>query len=280
MKAVSIISPSDREVKEICRFINSKLGFKYDVKKKYLITSRLNRRLMQLGFNNYRQYLDLLQNHSEEHGVLFELLTTNTTSFFRERTQFDFLNAILLPQIKAQAREKNEELRRWSAGCSSGEEAYSIAVSCLESLGWKWDIKVLATDINSAKLKTGMEGKYSGEQLKTIPSEWRRKYFLPFKEEKEIYRVIPELRQRVFFRRINLLEHHFLPDKIRLHLIFCRNVFIYLNTKTKQELLGLFYHRLYPGGHVFLGHSESINTTADSRWFALGNCIYQKKVEQ
>lgn len=276
MEILAIIPPSDREVEEICRLINTGLGFKYNINKKYLITSRLNRRLMQLKLKNYREYLEYLRAHPEEQEILFELLTTNITSFFREPKQFLYLQTRILPELKKNMKNRLI-LRCWSAGCSSGEEAYSIAISCLENLGPGWDVKVLASDINAVRLKIGAEGKYPAEQLKTVPPEWLRKYFVALKEEKGFYRVKPGLRQKVFFRQMNLLDDGSLPLSIRFSLIFCRNVFIYLNDQAKQELLNIFYRRLNPGGHLFLGHSESINTAADNRWLLLGNSIYQKK---
>lgn len=271
-----ITSPSDREVEEICRLINTNLGFKYNISKKYLITSRLNRRLVQLKLESYQEYLEYLRTHPEEQGILFELLTTNITSFFREPKQFAYLQTRLLPKLKKE-RKNGAKLRCWSAGCSSGEEAYSIAISCLETLGATWDVRVLASDINTARLKIGAEGKYPAEQLKTVPPELLRKYFLALTEEKGFYRVTPELRKKVFFRLMNLLDDQSLPPFIRFSIIFCRNVFIYLNDQAKQKLLDIFYRRLNPGGHLFLGHSESINTSMDRRWLPLGNSIYHKK---
>lgn|SRR5690554_6557972 len=282
MEKGSFIPPSDKEVEEICRLINSNLGFKYSIDKKYLITSRLNRRLLQLNLDNYRQYLEHLRVHPEEKSILFELLTTNITSFFREPKQFTYLKTRLLPELnKAKVENSRAKLRCWSAGCSSGEEAYSVAISCLENPGAKWDVRVLASDINAAQLKTGAEGKYHAEQVKAVPPEWLEKYFIFLNEEEgDFYRVIPGLRQRVFFRQMNLLDDQSLPSHLRFSIIFCRNVIIYLNNRARQKLLNIFYRRLEPGGHLFLGHSEFIDTVADTHWFALGNCIYQKKADR
>ena len=277
MKTLAPIPPSDREVEEIIRLVNTGLGFKYNISKKHLIISRLNRRLIQLKLGNYREYLEYLHAHPQEQDTLFELITTNITSFFREPKQFEYLQTRLLPELK-ENKKTGTKLRCWSAGCSSGEEPYSIAISCLETLGPGWDVKVLASDINTIRLKMGTEGKYHTEQLKTVPPTRLRKYFHPLKDEaKELNRVTPGLRQKIFFRQMNLLDDSSLPPFIRFSFIFCRNVFIYLNDQAKEELLAIFYRRLNPGGHLFLGHSESINTAVDNRWLLLGNSINQKK---
>lgn len=265
--------PTDREINEICRIINSNLGFNYSSQKRYLIESRLAKRLTELNFN-YRQYLEFLQREPAEQSILYDLLTTNVTSFFREPEQFEFLRKSLLPQIKA--TKKNRRLRCWSAGCSSGEEAYSLAITCLESLDTNWDIKILATDISFDKLQKASSGLYSKEQVAVIPAVWRSKYFQADDEEKAL-RVVPELREKVFFRRANLLANQDLPASIRLDIIFCRNVFIYLSKESRQKILTNFFRRLTDNGYLFLGHSESINLSADLRWDTYGNSIYLKR---
>ncbi|NLW58909.1 MAG: protein-glutamate O-methyltransferase CheR [Firmicutes bacterium] len=271
----SVIPPTDQEIEEICRIINQTLGFNYTAQKKYLIESRLNKRLLQLGIDNYQTYLARLRQDAQERDILCELLTTNVTSFFREPVQFKYLAGTLLPRFSAE-KKGPKKIRCWSAGSSSGEEAYSIAITCRETLGENWDIKVLATDISVEQLKIGSLGSFPREKLASVPARWRMKYFHPDQTLDGYFRVIPELRRDVLFRVANLLDENSLPPHIRMDIIFCRNVFIYLSKAARTQILNHFHDRLHTGGYLFLGHSESIDTTADRRWLSLGKSIYKK----
>ncbi|HEY8345296.1 MAG TPA: protein-glutamate O-methyltransferase CheR [Bacillota bacterium] len=282
-----IAPPTDRELQQICEIINTNLGFNYTAEKRYLIVSRLNKRLTQLGITNYGDYLNLLKEKPLEERILYEYLTTNVTSFFREPAQFEYLSSTLLPKITAAKKEK--KIRCWSAGCSSGEEAYSLAIILTEALGAAWDIKVLATDINSEKLQVGMAGEYTEEAVSNIPLKWRDKYFTPqVVAGNKRYRVTPALRQKVVFRLMNLLSTEDLPPHIRVDLIFCRNVFIYLNAEARQKVLTHFHRRLRNGGYLFLGHSEAINVPANAGssvanpnlWLHQGKSIYCKGIDE
>lgn len=287
-----ITPPTDKELQQICEIINANLGFNYNAQKRYLIESRLNKRLTQLGINTYGDYLNLLKEEPLEESILYEYLTTNVTSFFREPAQFDYLSSTLLPKIIAAKKEK--KIRCWSAGCSSGEEAYSLAIILTETLGAAWDIKVLATDINGEKLQVGMAGEYTEEAVSNIPLKWRDKYFMPqVVDGNKRYRVVPALRNKVVFRLMNLLSTEDLPPHIRVDLIFCRNVFIYLNSEARQKVLNHFHRRLRNGGYLFLGHSETINvpTKADTTnagtliadtnlWLHQGKSIYCKGIDE
>lgn len=276
MIKTAILPPTEQEVQEICRIINTNLGFNYTSQKKYLIESRLNKRLLQLGLDDYQKYLALLQEDPLERDILFELLTTNVTYFFRESAQFDYLAGTVLPRLAGEKKGR-KRLRCWSAGCSSGEEAYSIAITCLETLGPEWDVKVLATDISAERLQIGSEGFFQAAEMDSIPEKWRRKYFVPHDPEDGCFRVLPELRSRVVFRMANLLDEASLPGEVRLDIIFCRNVFIYLSKESRGRILNHFHLRLNSGGYLFLGHSESINTSSDTRWFSEGKSIYRKR---
>ncbi|HHW12237.1 MAG TPA: protein-glutamate O-methyltransferase CheR [Firmicutes bacterium] len=272
----SVLPPTDQEIKKICGIINETLGFNYTAQKKYLIENRLNKRLLQLGFDNYRSYLDLLQQDPEERNILCELLTTNVTSFFREPVQFEYLAGTVLPRFSAE-KKGPKKIRCWSAGSSSGEEAYSIAITCHETLGQSWDIKVLATDVSVEQLKIGSLGSFPREKLASVPAHWRVKYFRPDKANPDHFCVVPELRRDVLFRAANLLDVNSLPSHIRMDIIFCRNVFIYLSKEARAQILNHFYFRLNDGGYLFLGHSESIDTASDQRWLSLGKSIYKKR---
>ncbi|NLY91268.1 MAG: protein-glutamate O-methyltransferase CheR [Firmicutes bacterium] len=272
----SIPPPTEQQIQEICRIINETLGFKYTSQKKYLIENRLNKHLLQLGLDNYQAYLTLLQQNPLERDILCELLTTNVTYFFREQAQFEYLAKTLLPTLAHEKKER-DKIRCWSAGCSSGEEAYSIAITCREVLGTKWDIKVLATDISTKHLYIGRKGIFPAETGKSVPNKWRLKYFRSCEAGNQYFQVRPELRRDVIFRLANLLDVNSLPSNIRVDFIFCRNVFIYLSNEARAQALDHFYQRLNNGGHLFLGHSETINTVQDQRWVPLGKSIYRKR---
>lgn len=276
----AITPPTDRELEQICEIINAHLGFNYNAQKRYLIESRLNKRLLQLGLSNYRDYLNRIKEEPLEQSILYEHLTTNVTSFFRETAQFDYLSSTVLPKIKTTKKEK--KIRCWSAGCSSGEEAYSLAITLTEALDSTWDIKVLATDINSEKLKVGMAGEYTKEAMASIPKKWREKYFKPpAAAGSERYSVVPDLREKVVFRLTNLLSEEDLPPTIRVDLIFCRNVFIYMSEEARQRVLNHFHRRLLRGGYLFLGHSEAINSASGyaNLWLPQGKSIYVKRID-
>jgi chemotaxis methyl-accepting protein methylase len=267
---------SDREIRLICDFLNEQLGFTYNIHKKYLITTRLNKRLNKLGLHNYQSYLNLIKNDIRELNIFFDLLTTNVTSFFREDSQLQILRHELLPTLINLGAGANR-LRCWSAGCSSGEEAYTLAIILKETLGMDWDIKVLASDVSVRKLEEGMAGVYSAEKLQDIPAHLRYKYFSVVNTNKEFFKVKPQLRRAVVFRKININQDFEIPSRIQFDLIACRNVFIYLADEVRKKVLEGFYHYLKDGGFLMVGQSEPINLTSSSQWGVLKNCIYQKK---
>jgi chemotaxis protein methyltransferase CheR len=266
---------NDQEIELICEFLNERLGFTYGIQKKYLVTARLNKRLTELNLYSLQSYLTLIKNDDKELNHFFDLLTTNVTSFFREDSQFQILQDELLPSIIKSAAGTNQ-LRCWSAGCSSGEEAYTLAIVLREVLGDNWDIKVLASDISVRKLEEGMAGVYSEDRLKDIPAYLRHKYFLASLMNKGHFKVTPQLRKQVIFRKINLNQNFEVPLHIKFDLIFCRNVFIYLANDARARALAGFYNYLKKDGYLMVGQSEPLNTNSDSKWVSVKNCIYQK----
>lgn len=266
---------SDYEIEQICRLINQRLGFNYTVQKKYLVQSRLNKRLIELNLSSYQAYLDLLAKDPSEFSRLVSLVTTNVTSFFRESYQFQILRQELLPELIAN-NQKVKKVRCWSAGCSSGEEAYTLAIVMNEALGESWDLRVLASDVSIVKLQEGMAGEYHQERIAGIPKELREKYFTQGEKNPNFYKVKPKLREQINFQKINLIERMEIPDSIRFDLILCRNVFIYLARPAQEKVVQGFYHFLKRGGYLFLGLSESLSF-ADPRWIPCKRSIYRKK---
>jgi chemotaxis protein methyltransferase CheR len=268
----------DRIINQICRLLNQTLGFYYGTQKKYLICTRLNKRLNELNIDNYTDYLKILEKDSVELNRFYDLLTTNVTNFFREADQFEILKQKLLPELM-ERHLKERKISCWSAGCSSGEEAYTLAIVLSEALHPGWEFRVLASDISIQKLHEGMAGIYPLEKLQILQGNLIQKYFQKIPGRSMELQVKPELRRRVVFRRINLNEEFHIPNHIKFDVIFCRNVFIYLSSDTRARIIDGFYSCLTDGGYLFMGHSEAINTYADSRWESKKDCVY-KKVER
>ena len=237
--------------------------------------SRLARRLRTLGlvdFSAYRQYLE--KNQETESIELVNAVTTNLTSFFRESHHFDYLRDTLIP---GKIRRNDFRLRIWSAGCSTGEEAYTIAITLFEAIPdpTKWDIKILATDIDSNVLKTGCSGIYDEARVSDLDSALLRRYFKKgIGSNTGKVKVNPILTECIQFKQLNLL--HDWPINEKMDIIFCRNVVIYFDKETKTKLVDRFADQLVDKGTLFMGHSESLYKSTD-RFELLGESIYQRQ---
>ena len=265
----------DRVINEICSLLNQRLGFSYGTEKKYLICSRLDKRLKELNVDNYNIYLKLLQDDPSELSRFYDLVTTNVTSFYREADHFEQLRRTILPEL-ARNHLHDRKISCWSAGCSSGEEAYTLAIVLSEALSPDWDIRVLASDISIHQLQEGMAGIYPIERLKNLGDYGLQKNFQKIPGQSTELQVRPELRRKVVFRRMNLNEEFQIPTNIQFDVIFCRNVFIYLANDSRAKILNRFYSYLVNGGYLFMGHSEAINIFNDPHWRSFKDCIYQK----
>lgn len=256
-----------------CKYINSLMGFAFTPEKKYLIFSRLEKRLDELGAKSYKEYQKILENEPGEIDLLYNMLTTNVTSFFRESKQLDMIKLIV--QNVCNKFENKKTIRCWSAGCSSGEEAYTLAMIFDESLRKGWDYKILASDINSEKLQEGMKGVYSLQRILDVPKHLRLKYFR-YHQDKDLYEINPGIRNKIVFRKINLNDNFFIPSHIGFDFIFCRNVFIYFGASTRKKVINHFHHLLNDGGYLVFGACENLNISSDSRWKLIKSSIYQK----
>jgi len=228
--------------------------------KKELVKARLARRLRKLGLRDFREYMAYLADDTTggELTAMLNALTTNLTRFYREAKHFDYLRSTVLPAFR-RANAGARRIRIWSAGCSSGEEAYSIAMCLCEETpdSERWDAKVLATDLATDMLAGAREGVYVPARLKELPPRLLAKYLVPVKTESERrYRVVDPVRRLVSFARLNLVDPW--PMKGPFHVIFCRNVMIYFDKPTQGELVDRFWEILSPGGTLFIGHSESL----------------------
>jgi chemotaxis protein methyltransferase CheR len=254
---------TDRELKQFSEFIYTELGIKITPAKKTMLQARLQRRLRTLSIKSYAQYLDYLQSLKGlevELPQMVDAVTTNTTSFFREPRHFEFLTQTILPQW--QKRRPGRTFSVWNAGCSSGEEPYSTAMTLMDYHERVSPLRfsILATDISTDILRKAARAVYEEERVTTIPVEFRRKYLLRSKDKsRRLVRIIPELRGTVSFRRLNFMDSFEFREN--MDLIFCRNVMIYFDKKTQHELVQKFCEHLEPGGHLFIGHSESLAGT-------------------
>ena len=246
--------------------------------KRELIKARLVRRIHRLGLESFDQYADLLlaDGTGSEFRTLLDLLTTNVTRFFREPGHFDHLKNVVLPRELAACGGKGLRLRIWSAGCSSGEEPYSIAVTVKEKVPRESfrDVKILGTDLSDEMLALARAGVYREESLDGVPPSLLRGSFELFRSDPErLYRVAAPLRGLVLFARLNLMEPW--PMKGPFDVIFCRNVMIYCEKETRRNLVGRFRKILKPGGTLFLGLSESLSGLGEGFRFVKPG-VYEK----
>jgi len=239
-------------------------GISLSEAKKELLRTRLRARLEKEGFKSYKEYYSYVVADDTGNAMvpLLNNISTNLTSFYREVIHFDFLNKIMPGWIAGKEKSGDRTFRVWSAGCSTGEEPYTLAFTMLGHLGdrlGEWSVKILATDIATDVLQKAVEGIYDMHRLKDIPPAVQRKYFKPMRNEKNGFaRIAREVRDLVTFRRLNLMRNEF-PFKNRFDFIFCRNVMIYFDKPTQRLLVQKFHRYIKPGGYLFIGHSESLN---------------------
>ena len=229
--------------------------------KKALLQARLTKRLRATHIDSYEDYYQYLQNNPKEMVHFLDSVSTNLTFFFRESQHFDFLESIALPGLLEEKQAaKNNRLRIWSAGCSTGEEPYSLAMCVLGHMDspQRWDFKILATDISTRVLEAASGGIYAEEKVLKVPPELRRQYFEKCGEVdgKPAYEASPALKRLITFRRLNLKDPF--PFKGLFDYIFCRNVMIYFDKQTQEALIQKMTGFLSPGGYLFVGHSESL----------------------
>lgn len=263
----------DDEFQTITSYIKSNYGINL-TQKRPLIEGRLSNYIIDLGFDNYMDYFEYAKNDivNDEMTILINKLTTNHTYFFRENEHFEFYKDQVLPWVERGLG--TTDLRVWSAGCSSGQEPYTLSMITLEYLGAKagsWDHTILASDISNKVLTIAKNGIYTRDELGEVPSSWIKKYFRP--QEDERFEVSEALRKSVIYRNFNLL--HPFNFKKPFQCIFCRNVMIYFDMPTKNGVINKFYDALVPGGYLMIGHSESLSS-CDHKFKYIKPSIYQK----
>ncbi|HOW17859.1 MAG TPA: protein-glutamate O-methyltransferase [Phycisphaerae bacterium] len=252
---------TDEQFERISDLVKSLCGINLHQGKKELVKARLSKRLRALGFAGFDEYIRYVQNDGggDELVAMLDAISTNLTSFFREPGHFDYLAEQVLPGIAARAGPGRRSLRIWSAGCSTGEEPYTIAIVTAECLPDpdSWDVRILATDLSTRVLAQARQGLYGADRLKDVPGLLVSRYFTCVETRpRRLYRVNDHLRGRVTFARLNLLGPW--PMRGPFDVIFCRNVMIYFDKPTQARLVERFWELLAPDGVLFVGHSESL----------------------
>ncbi len=270
---------TESEFLAIRTLVYDRFGINLTDQKRNLVVGRLQKVLRIHHFSTFGEYLDFLNADTSGEALsdLIDRISTNHTFFFREPEHFRFMTAVALPLLSRTLAERHErDLRIWSAGCSSGEEPYSIVMTLQMFFGHaykQWTAGVLATDISAHVLRHAARGIYPLERLAKTPADIRARYFEPV--DADTIRVKPEVQADVTFRRLNFMSESF-PFKKPFHIIFCRNVMIYFDAPTRAALMKKFYDVLAPGGYLLIGHSESLGR--DSVYFDyVQPAVYQRK---
>lgn len=267
-----MIRLTDNEFNFIVTFMKSNYGLNL-INKRQLIESRMNSTLIEKSLNSFTDYFEIIKRKDkDEVSLLINKLTTNHTYFMREPQHFNFLKNEILPMHER--KNKQHDIRIWSAGCSSGEEAYTTVMTIKDYFGTNsniWDTTILATDISTKVITAAQTKVYEEEALKDIPASWKQKYFKVRPDG--TYDLKPEIRKEVVYKVFNLMDK--IVYKKPYDLIFCRNVMIYFDQPTKNELINRFYDALAPGGFLFIGHSESVQRES-SQFKYIQPSIYQK----
>lgn len=260
-------------------FVHDYCGIYFDDGSKFLLERRLSRRIEQHRLKSFEEYYHFLRydrKREEELVILIDNLTTNETYFFRENAQLKAFSEEILPELR-QVRADRKTLRIWSAGCSTGEEPYTIAMLLLESGDWwrDWQVEILGSDINQRVLHTARKGVYKKSAHRATSPAMLAKYFI---EDKGDYRIIDSVKELVSFSSVNLLDPYKTSLITNMDVIFCRNVIIYFDKEAKKKVIESFYHKLREGGYLLLGHSESlINISNAFELRTLKNdMVYQK----
>ena len=252
---------SDKEFGLFSDLVYSVSGIVLNASKKELVKARLSKRLTKVKIETFGEYYDFVTKHDKNGDELVQLIdsiSTNKTDFYRESRHFDFLNSPLLPALVEEKRKsKNRTIRIWCAASSSGEEPYSLAITVLDHIkpNEGWNLKILATDISTKVLQKAINGVYTKEVLGCVPKAVITTHFS--KAPNDCYKVKDHLKNLITYRRFNLMTPKF-PFKYPFDFIFCRNVMIYFDSKTQEELISKFYNCLPKGGYLFIGHSETL----------------------
>lgn len=269
---------SGRDFEAIRNLVYDRFGINLTEQKKTLVVGRLQKVLRERNFSTFRAYFDWLINDKTGEGLdeLANRISTNHTFFNREKAHFEYFAKTVLPAAVARREAAGDiGLRIWCAGCSSGQEPYTLMMLMKEYFGdrfSKWKPMLLATDISATALRTAMTGEYEADAVQQLPPAMCNRYFA--KTANGQLRVTGEVRQNIVYRRHNLMDAKF-PFKKQFDVIFCRNVMIYFDRDTRNTLVAKYYQHTVPGGHLFIGHSETLGRD-ETPWEYVMPAVYIK----
>ncbi len=274
----SLMTISDSEFTRLRDLIYQRFGINLTEQKRSLLVGRLQKLMRQLNLPTFSAYFEYLNNDKTEAGLskLVDLISTNHTYFNREKDHFDYFSETALPTVIDRLKKQNrKDLRIWCAGCSSGEEPYTLLMLMMEYLGSEyssWDAGILATDISDRALTVARRGVYATDRVMQLPEHLRRKYFTAAGQGEMA--VVDKVKKEATFRRFNLMNPTF-PFKKPFQMIFCRNVMIYFDQPTREALVSRYHQHTEPGGYLFIGHSETLGRT-QTLYRYLKPALYQK----
>jgi len=269
---------TDEEFNLISRLVYDKFGINLSEQKRALIIGRLQKVLRLEGFASFKDYYHHVVSEPSGRALLtlVDKISTNHTFFFRENDHFEYFSSVILPQfIARQYKRPKADIRIWCAGCSSGEEPYTLAMVISEYFrnnAMDADIGILATDISISALEKGAEGVYPEERMSQVPLIYRKRYFN--RQQDGAWAAKKELKEMVLFRRLNLIQQKY-PFKGQFQVIFCRNVMIYFDKETQRSLINRFHRYTEPDGYLFIGHSETLDRSAGSYRY-IHPSVYQR----
>jgi len=267
---------------KICKYVYEKARITLGKNKMELVRARFGKVIRQRRMSGFHEYYQWMSSDTTGEALreVMDAISTNLTSFFRENDHFVFMSKVMIPQIQQSGARAGGKirLRGWSAGCSTGEEVYTMAMTISESVQRReeWDVKLLATDLNTEVVAHGQHGVYGKDRITGIPPNLVKKYLDPVTDEKgkPAYRMKEQLRRMVTFRHLNLFSEW--PFRNKFNYIFCRNVMIYFDRPTQEGLINKYYDVLAPGGYLFIGHSESLSGV-NHRFEYVKPTIYMRK---
>jgi len=266
---------TEEEFQRLVKYIRSEAGIDLS-QKKVLVTTRLDNYIANSEYENLGDYLNhAISNKSgQENENLINILTTNHTFFWREQQHFEYLQKVVLPELKKKCMG-TRDIRTWCAASSSGEEPYTLAMIMMDFFGMEhtnWDTTILATDISTKVLNIAANGVYAADAVKNLPESWQRRFF---KNDGDVVRVTDELKKEVLFRRLNLIEPY--PFRKKLHVCFCRNVLIYFDEEIKNQIINKIVDNLEIGGYLFIGTTESVGRGNDRLEYVVPSVYRRKK---
>lgn len=254
---------SDRQFRSIAELIEGQVGIKMPNGKRLMLEGRLFKRVRALNYSGVGEYVErLFDEETFDHELthLIDVVTTNKTDFFREPQHFEFLRAVAVPELLQQRGRKSNDLKIWSAACSTGMEAYTTAMVLddMARSGSRFQFRILGTDISTAVLRVASTAIYNRDVIAPVPEPFKKRYFLTARDRlRSEVRVVPELRRLTHFARMNLMDPAYPVDR-DVDIIFCRNVLIYFDRNTQQKVVTQLCSHLRPGGYLLVGHSESM----------------------